>query len=283
MSPDAWWVLATGSLFAGTHVLFGFPPLRHRLAARWGEARFVAAFAMLAAIGLAAMAFALATAGAAGAGPGAGLAPWMRAALAALAFAGLVLALAALRSYPSSPSALFRQGARPPRGIEKLSRHGFFVGFGTFALAHALLAHAAAPAIAFATFAGLSAIGALFQDRKLRQRHGEGYAAYMAQTSVLPGLALLRGRVRVQPEDRLGATLGGAVAGAALLGALHPVLAMAHGAPFVALLAAGGVYLSLRRWWSARRRLGAGMPVVTPEAATAGPAPSAPAAAPPGP
>lgn len=253
MDTDALRVLLAGLAFAGPHLLLGFPPLRPRLAAALGEQRFVALFALVAAAGLALLAVALAASDGGGAGPGARLPATVRGVLLAPGIAGLILAFAALRAYPRHPAALFRAGLMPPRGIEKVSRHGFFVGFGTFAGVHALLAHEAAPAIAFGVLATVCAIGALAQDRKLHARYGEGWHDYARQTSVLPGLALMQGRTRLLPGDRIGAAVIRAVVAVVVFAALHPLWALGHGAAFIAVLAAGGVVVSVRRLWIARR------------------------------
>lgn len=248
MNEHLLWVLLAGLAFAGPHLLFGFPPLRPRLAAALGEQRFVALFALIAAAGLALLAVTLARSDGAGPGLGALLPASARWVLLLLGVAGLVLAFAALRAYPRSPAALFRHRVAAPRGIEKVSRHGFFVGFGTFAFAHALLAREAAPGVAFGMLAAVSAIGALFQDRKLRTRHGAAWVDYLRQSSVLPGLALVQGRTRLGPEDRIGAELLRACVATGLIAALHPLWTLAHGAPFIALLAAGGAGISIRRF-----------------------------------
>ncbi len=280
MDAGAWRVLLAGLAFAVPHVLLGFPPLRPRLAAMLGEQRFVAVFALLAAIGLAALALALARSGGGGAVPWGALPAAARGVLVLLAVAGLALAFAALRAYPRTPSALFRSRLSPPRGIEKVSRHGFFVGFGAFAFAHALLAREAAPALAFGILGAVCATGALFQDRKLRARHGEAWLDYARQTSVLPGLALAQGRTRLRADDRLAAALVRAAVATAVVAALHPLWALADGAAFVALLALGGLAVSIRRF---RGAADAGASINRRPPGPPAPAPSAPAAGPPGP
>jgi uncharacterized membrane protein len=245
-------VLAAWLLFGGAHVLLGFPPLRPWLAARLGEARFVAVFGALAATGLTVLAFAAAWSAQDGGMPWrAADAPASRWALAVVSGAGLLLALGALRGYPRSPMALFRRRFDPPRGFARISRHGFFVGFGLFALAHVGLARTAAQQVFFAGFALLSAIGAFAQDAKLRQRHGEAYREYERATSILPFLALLDGRQRLDASDRWAAALGRAALGVVVLLVLHPLWGLGEGAPFALALAAGGAWISWRRWRSA--------------------------------
>lgn len=255
-------VLLGGLAFAAPHLLLGFPPLRPWLASRLGEQRFAAVFALVAAVGLGVFAATLAIHGGDGApGPGVGFGTPVRVACAAIGVAGLVLAMAALGAYPRSPAALFRQGVNPPRGVEKISRHGFFVGFGVFCATHVLLAPTMAQATAFGVLAAVCAIGAVFQDAKLRRRHGAAWEGYRRQTSVVPGLALLRARTRVDAGDRMWHALARAAAGTLLLAVLHPLWAMGHGATFVAALAVGGVVISVRRFLRSRNRM-TGAPAV---------------------
>lgn len=249
MNHDLGMVLLGGLAFAVPHVALGFPPLRPWLASRLGEQRFTGVFPLVAAVGLGVFAAALAIHGGDGApGPGIGLGAPVRGTCAAIGVAGLLLAMAALAAYPRSPAALFRQGVHPPRGVEKISRHGFFVGFGVFCTTHALLAPTLALAVAFGVLGAVCATGAVFQDIKLRRRHGAAWDDYRRQTSVVPGLALLQARTRIDAGDRMWRALARAAAGTALLVVLHPVWVLGHGATFVGALALGGVVLSIRRF-----------------------------------
>lgn len=240
-------------LFAGTHLLLGMPPLRTRLAARWGEQAFVAIFSAVAALGLAVLAGVTALMGGDGP-PGLALGRWplVRLLLASLAFAGLVLAVAGLVNYPRSPMALFRTKLHPPSGIERISRHAFFVGLAVFATAHALLAATLAMAVHFFGFAALALAGAVLQDRKLLAKHGEAYASYLRATSLVPFVALLRGRQSLRVEDRLPVRMAICAAIALALWAAHPLWSAFHGAAFAGLMAVGGLFVAARRWGHAK-------------------------------
>ncbi len=239
-------------LFAGTHVLFGFPPLRNRLAMRLGEQRFVAAFSAVAAVSLGILAAVVWRFGGEGpVGPGHAMAPTARVALATLATLGLLLAVAALPAYPRSPMALFRTGFKAPTGIARVSRHAFFVGMTVFASAHALLAPTLAQSLYLLGFAVLALVGAIAQDRKLLQRYGLAYADYMAVTSVLPFVAILRGRQRLSRDDRLPQALLHAGTITLLVLLTHPLWAAFNGALFAGAMSVGGVFLSMQRWRTA--------------------------------
>jgi uncharacterized membrane protein len=246
-------VFSAWLLFAGTHVLFGFPPLRERLATRFGEQRFVAMFAAIAAITLGVLAVAVWRFGAEGPpGPGPALGATSRMGASIVAIVGLLLAIIALPAYPRSPMALFRTGFRPPSGIARITRHGFFVGMTLFASAHALLAATLAQSIHLLGFAVLAAVGAVAQDHKLLQRHGAEYAKYMEATSVVPLVAILQGRQRLTREDRMLRELLRAAAIALGVLLLHPLWSAWNGAAFPGAMAVGGAFIAWRRWRSVR-------------------------------
>lgn len=252
-----WFVLAGWLLFAGTHLLMGLPPLRDRLARALGEQRFVALFSAVAALALAVLGGVVAVFGSAGP-PGAALGsdPAWRVALAVVAWLGLVLATTGLLNYMRSPMALFRTQMRPVAGIERITRHAFFVGLAMFAIAHALIASTVAAAIYFAGFALLSLGGAVVQDRKLLRRYGEAYAGYLSVTSLLPFVAIVRGRQRLPLGEGLLRRLLIAAGVTTVLGVMHPFWAAYHGAPLAGVIAVGGVFASARRWRMARRVAG---------------------------
>ena len=249
-----WYVLAAWSAFAGTHLLLGLPPWRDRLARALGEQRFVAVFSAVAAAMLAVLGAVVAIFGGDGpAGAALGSDPAWRLPLGFAAWLGLVLATAGLLNYMRSPMALFRTELRPVAGIERITRHAFFVGLALFAIAHALLASTAAVALYFAGFALLSLAGAVLQDRKLLRRYGDAYAGYLAVTSLLPFVAIARGRQRLRRGEGLLRRLLIAAVVAALLAAMHPLWAAYHGAPLAGVIAFGGVFASARRWRLAQR------------------------------
>ncbi len=247
-------VLLAWIAFAGTHLALGLPPLRDRLAIRMGEQAFVALFSGVAALTFGLLAIAVAVFGREGpAGAGLNAVPAARIALSVAAFLGLALAMGGIVHYNRSPMALFRTRIRPPSGLERITRHAFFVGISIFAAAHALIAPTLAIAIYFAGFAALSLVGMALQDRKLLQKWGEPYAEYLALTSAFPGVALLQRRQSMVKGEGLAKTLAIAVAIAGALLLLHPLLSAFNGAPFAGLIAVGGLVASGRRWLYSRR------------------------------
>ncbi len=246
------WTLLAALGFVLTHVLLGTPPLRTLMRRALGEQTFVAVFSLIAATSLSTVAVSLYFA------PEATINPWhqydprLRMLAGAIAIAGMTLALAGLPAYPKSPMAILKTTVPAPQGIGKITRHSFFVGFAIFCAAHSLLLAHRGLAIMMLCLGALAAGGALFQDRKLILRHGEAYRAYMATTSIVPFLALLRGRARLDADDHIIRHFARAIVVTALMLALHPLWRIGNGATFPLALAAGGFYLSWRRWRAAR-------------------------------
>jgi len=175
---------------------------------------------------------------------------------------GVVLAGAGLGVYPRTPMALFDQPIGSPRGIEKVTRHSFFVGTVLLALAHLLLATKLVGAIFMGGFAVLAIVGARHQDQKLLERRGEPYRAYLASTSLVPFAALLSGRQRLVTGDlAVPMLLWGLVATVALR-LVHADM-FAHGGLWViAALLAGASLATLQSWRRKRRHdAGAARPV----------------------
>lgn len=234
--------------FAASHLALGNPPWRDALVRRMGEKRFLVFFTAVAAATFGALAAALAIVGGEGpAGPGLGREPAAHAILSTLSFAGFALAMAGIVNYGRSAMRILTTRIHPPSGIERVTRHPFFVGFGVFAAVHAMLAPTLAVAVFFAGLALLSAVGIPAQDRKLAARHGAPYAEYMAATSVIPFAALLQGRQAFKRDDSVlrMVALPVAITGAFFL--THSAWSAHHGAIFAAFVLLGGAIATLRR------------------------------------
>ena len=144
---------------------------------------------------------------------------------------GVALFVAGLLAYPALPTALFGP-IRTPRGIDRITRHPFFMGIALVFAAHTLLATRLIGAVFSLGVVVLATFGPLHQDRKLQARHGDGYARYRDTTSLVPFAAIIAGKQRlVWSELPLGALAGGV--------ALAVVLRLVH----ASLFAAGGLWL----------------------------------------
>lgn len=111
-----------------------------------------------------------------------------------------------------------------PRGILKITRHPNFVAIILFGFAHILMNGWAGDVIFFGTFPVLGIVGGLHQDRRKIREVGESYVRFVAETSFVPGAAILSGRQRWSGEDMPWAAIGiGALATALLVG-VHPYI-----------------------------------------------------------
>lgn len=102
-----------------------------------------------------------------------------------------------------------------------------------------------AGAVYFGGFVVLALAGIPLQDRKLRARYGDIYAAYLTATSAVP-FTMGRGSFAGN-SGRPGPALLIPLAGAALFGALHWVWTLGHGAPFAMPAVLGGLYAVARQ------------------------------------
>lgn len=250
MSP-AVAVLSAWILFSGSHLLLSTPALREPVANRLGQHRFLLFYALITTTSLGLLIAAVARYGGDGL-PGANLGTVLvaRWALGTVALLGALLLVAGMVNYPRSPMAVLARRWRasnetkgkplPARAVvERITRHPFFVGLAILMAAHALLASTLAGAVFFSGFVVMVLIGIPMQDRKLLERHGNTYGAYLSDTSAVPFAAMSGSSGHV--SQRVWSTIAIAVAGTAVLAALHPFWQLGHGAPFAAIVLIGGL------------------------------------------
>jgi uncharacterized membrane protein len=238
-------------VFGGTHVGLATRRVREALVSRLGEFGFGGLYTLVAALSFSVLTWFYAAHRFDGPpGLALGAVPAFRWPLMAIVVAGIVMMVASLVGYPSSPMAVFSKDVRSPRGMERVSRHSFFVGVALLGAAHALLATRLIGAVMMTGLALLAVAGAWHQDRKLRRLRGEPYAAYLETTSFVPFAAIVAGRQRlVWGELSLGALALGVVL-AVVLRTVHGAI-FAHGGVWVIVGVVGGAAVagaqSLRR------------------------------------
>jgi uncharacterized membrane protein len=221
-------------VFGVLHIGPALVPVRARLVARLGEIGYLAAYSLAAAASFAWLVRFYARHRFEGPpGLDAGAVPGLRPLLVLVMVGGLALATAALVAYPRTPMALFARTVRPPRGIERISRHGFFAGLMLLAAAHTLLSSRLTGTVFFALLALFTVLGARHQDEKLLALRGEPYRRYLAATSLLPFGAVLAGRQTLAGSDL-------PVVGLAIGAVLAVGLRMVHGS----ILGHDGIWLS---------------------------------------
>jgi uncharacterized membrane protein len=241
--------------FLGTHIGLAAAPVRSRLVARLGERGFLWTYVAIASALFAAVVVGYASV--AGEGPrglGLGDDPWARGALAAVIALGVVLMVGAFapRAYWDSPIVVLGTGVRAPYGLERITRHPFFAGTALLAAAHMLLAARATGAVFFAGFFVLATVGPAHQARKLRALRGPAYDEFLAKTSAVPFLAILRGRQQLVLAELPWATLSLAAIAALALRTHHPGILAWHGAPVIAVAVGSSVTIGIVQ--SRRRR-----------------------------
>ncbi len=226
-------------LFGGSHVLLASHPLRSRLVARLGRNGFLLLFYAVASLTFSLLVHDFASHRLEGAaGPGLGAGP-LGAFLGGVNAFGLALVFAALLDYPRSAYAFDNVGASRPRGIETVTRHGFFVGLALLGASHVLLAPRLVGAVFMGSMAVFVLVGAAHQDRKLLRERGEPYRAYLAATSMFPFAAVLSGRTPLRARELPYLGLAAGVAAAFWLRGSHANL-FADGGLWAILVVVGG-------------------------------------------
>jgi uncharacterized membrane protein len=142
-----------------------------------------------------------------------------RAAVTALIILAFVMMAAALST--PSPVALGGPAEARPRGIQRITRHGVFMGLALFASLHLLVNGFASDAAFFGGMAAFSVLGSLHQDRRKLLTSGEAYRRFHAATPFVPftGRETLRGLRELSPV-----AVGAGIAVAILLRAFHRTL-----------------------------------------------------------
>jgi uncharacterized membrane protein len=113
--------------------------------------------------------------------------------------------------------------ARP--GITVISRHPLLLAITLWAVAHLVPNGTLAHALLFGLFVGFAILGMIMLDRRRQRQLGGGRFAELARnTSLWPGEALYRGRIRFALNTALAARV--VIAGAVYLAllAVHPLL-----------------------------------------------------------
>ena len=240
-------------LFGGTHVGLAARPSRTGLASVLGERGFAGVYWLVAAITFTVLVHYYAVHRFEGApGLALGAEPLVRWLLMAIIVTGMALIAAGLMAYPRLPMAVFNQRVPPPRGIERITRHPFFVGTAMLALAHALLASRLIGALFMGGFAVLTVAGAWHQDRKLLALRGRPYADYLAATSILPFGAVLAGRQRIVWRELPLRTLAAGVLAALALRGVHGAIFDHGGAWVIGALLGGAGMAALSSWRRSR-------------------------------
>lgn len=141
---------------------------------------------------------------------------WARWAVYGLMGVAFVMMATALST--PSPVALGGPLHAEPRGIQRITRHGLFMGLALFGVLHALVNGFASDVAFFGGLALFSVVGALHQDRRHLATRGEVYRRFQDSSPFVPftGRETLRGLRELSPV-----AVGAGVALTLLLRAFH--------------------------------------------------------------
>jgi uncharacterized membrane protein len=239
-------------LFIGTHIGLATSPIRGALHRRLGPSGFLALYVIVASIAFAALAACYAAVRDVGP-PGLALAalPFARSLLIGAIVLGFVLMTGALapQGYWTSPIAVLADGVRAPFGLERVTRHPFFTGVVLAMGSHALLATHLTGTVFCAGFVLLALAGPMHQTAKLRAQYGEAFDRFLARTSAVPFLAILRGHQRFVAREMPWVSLALGLVVAAVVRFVHDGMFDAYGAPLTIAVAGGGAVIGMIALW----------------------------------
>jgi uncharacterized membrane protein len=242
--------------FGGTHVGLATRRVRTALVARLGTQGFRLVFSLIASLSFVLLVGYYAAHRSEGApGLGLGAVATLRWPLMATIVMGIALVTVATVTYAGSPYEMFPSDhMRTPRGIDRITRHPFFVGAALLALPHVLLATHLVGAIFAGGIALLAIFGMQHQDAKLLAQRGKPYADYLAATSAVPFAAIVAGRQRLVWRELPVVPLAVGLVFAFALRAVHGAIFAHGGAWVIAVVVGGGAVLALQSWYHSRRR-----------------------------
>lgn len=217
--PTSWTALIAGALvFVLGHFLLSAGPVRQRLVGPLGEGRFMLLYSVVAGLGLYLMIVGLDAAPYVELWP---RLPWT--AHVPLAVMPLAVALWVFGFSTPNPTAAGRasvaEQAEPVRGIVAITRHPALWGFALWGLSHLPPNGDLASLVFFGGFVALALGGMWHIDRRRAARLGDAWRGFAGQTSVIPFVALARGRARLR--FGVGDLLRLVIAAVVFVGLLH--------------------------------------------------------------
>lgn len=123
----------------------------------------------------------------------------------------------------SSPVGMIHRPATA-QGLVRITRHPLFMAVGLWGLGHCLINSFQTDLLFFGGFAVFAIIGCAHQDSRKRREEGERLAGFMAETSLIPFIAILSGRNRLVLSELPLALLATGLGIALFLYWLHPVV-----------------------------------------------------------
>lgn len=193
-------LIAAGLVFICIHVFISSTPLRGLIIARIGARPYQGGFSLLSAAVLGWMIWAYVNAERIVLWQPSGM---VRFAAVFAALLGLLLAVTGVMS--PNPTTVDQEGLlkskTPAKGIVRITRHPFMVGFALWALAHMLVNGDSASLAFFGAFFVLAGLGPWLIDAKKARAFGADWPAFAAVTSVIPFAAIIGKRNQFRPDE----------------------------------------------------------------------------------
>ena len=125
--------------------------------------------------------------------------PWVERGVA-LVLMLLAIELFVLMLANPSPASMM-PGNNEPHGILRVTRHPMNMSFALFGLAHLFANGALGDVAFFSMFVLVGLLGPFHMDARLKKSRGEDFAEFLRQTSVIPFVAIARGRTTFKADE----------------------------------------------------------------------------------
>ena len=125
--------------------------------------------------------------------------PWVERGIALVLMLFAIELIVLMLANPSPASML--PGNNEPRGILRITRHPMNMGLALFGLAHMIANGTVGDLAFFGSFFIVGIVGPFHLDARLKKQRGEGFAEFCRQTSVIPFVAIARGRTKFRADE----------------------------------------------------------------------------------
>jgi uncharacterized membrane protein len=125
--------------------------------------------------------------------------PWVERGIAMVLMLFAVELIVLSLANPSPASMV--PGNTEPRGILRVTRHPMNIGLALFGLTHLLGNGTVGDVAFFGSFVVVGVAGAFHMDARLKKERGEAFVEFCRQTSVIPFVAIARGRTTFRADE----------------------------------------------------------------------------------
>jgi len=125
--------------------------------------------------------------------------PWVERGIALVLMLVAIELIVLMLANPSPASMM--PGNTEPHGVLRITRHPMNMGLALFGLAHMLANGTVGDIAFFGSFFVIGVAGPFHMDARLKEQRGEAFAEFCRKTSVIPFVAIARGRTTFSPEE----------------------------------------------------------------------------------